>query len=257
MSNSFNFKRFGLLFKKHSVENFKAYLLLIAVFIGIVTILIGLMTEMGTQVITLNTQAITFMFLMQLAGTIFTSNIFANLGDKRKAIATLVLPASAFEKFLVGWIYSYLFFQLVFTVVFYTIVWAFLRLQGSAPLLNVFSDKQHFHPGLYIAYLIYAFLNAIAIYGAVYFKKMHFIKIAFIFFVIGLIIWLGNDAVLSSMIHHSVTNPPFTGLSFMSDHGFYNVKASDLGNKLVCVMFIVVSFIMWTATYFRLKEKQI
>jgi len=257
MSNLFNFKRFSLLFKKHSVENYKAYLLLIVVFFGIVALLIGLMTEMGTQIITLNTQAITFMLLMQLAGTIFTSNIFANLGDKRKAIATLVLPASTFEKFLVGWLYSYVFFQVVFTVVFYTVVWAFLRLHNSAPLLNVFSDKQHFHPGLYIAYLFYAFLNAIAIYGAVYFKKMHFIKIAFIFFVTVCIIWLGNDALLHAMIHQHVTNPPFTGLSLWTNDGFYNVVASNQSNQLVCVMFALLSCIIWTATYFKLKEKQI
>ena len=33
-------------------------------------------------------------------------------------------------------------------------------------------------------YLVFAFLHAIAFFGAVYFEKLHFIKTAFTFFII-------------------------------------------------------------------------
>ena len=39
-------------------------------------------------------------------GTIFTSTIFADLGDDKKAPGTLTLPATHFEKYLVAWLYS-------------------------------------------------------------------------------------------------------------------------------------------------------
>lgn len=254
MSNQFNFKRFSLLFKKHTNENYKSYLLLTAVFTGILTVIIGLLTTMNLRPLSVNDQAATYTVCMLFAGTIFTSNIFVNLGDKRKAIATLVLPASAFEKFLVGWIYSYLIFQIVFGAVFYIILSLFLlHFEGPAPIINILSGKQD----IYSAYLFYAFLNAITIYGAIYFKKMHFVKTAFVFFIITLIAWLCNDAVLRSIVHYSVTAPPFGGLNFETDDSYYNIDVSNTSNWIAAMFVILASCLIWAATYFRLKEKQI
>lgn len=254
MNSSFSFKRFGLLFKKHTVENFRTYLISLVVLTGIVVILISLMTDMGTIKISVDNQVLTFVFLMLLAGTIFTSSIFTNLSDKRKAIATLTLPASAFEKFLVGWIYSYIFFQVVFTAIFYAVLWSFLRMQSSSPIImNLFSVKQN----VYVAFLLYTFLHAVAIYGAMYFKKAHFIKTTFFLFMLILAIWLVNDAVLSSIVHHRITNAPFTWLSFNDDHGYYVISVAKSTYFIEGAVSILTSCLIWAATFFRLKEKQI
>lgn len=253
MSNIFSISRFGLLFKKHTVENYRTYLLSLVVLTGIIIILIALMTQMATQHLNINTQVVTFVCLMLFAGTIFTSNIFASLGDKRKAIATLTLPASVFEKFLVSWFYSYLIFQLAFVAIFYLVIWSFLSIQGSSPVMNLFSTSQ----GVYVAFVLYAFLHAICIYGAIYFKKMHFIKTAFIFFMTVIVIWVVNKAVLTSMIHHQVSNLPFTSVSFEINHQFYNLNPGDTGIHITIGFITLVSLLIWAATYFRLKEKQI
>jgi hypothetical protein len=253
MSNSFNIKRFGLLFKKYTVENVRTYLLSLIVLMGIFITLIGLMTEMGTVRLSIETQVLTFTFFILLAGTIFTSNIFSNLSDKRKAIATLMLPASAFEKFLVGWVYSYLFFQIIFTGIFYVVLWLFLNIRIHSPMMNLFSTKQN----VYVAFLLYAFLHAVFIYGAIYFKKAHFIKTAFVLFMLILIIWVTNDIILSNMVHHHIATPPFTYLSFNDDHGYYRINVNASSYFIEGASAILIACLIWTATFFRLKEKQI
>lgn len=247
-----------MLFKKHTGENYKVYLMSLIVLVGIVILTIGVMTHHMTNAMPINLQIPTFAFFFIASGTIFTSNIFVNLGDKKKAIATLTLPASSFEKFLVGWIYSYIFFQVIFTALFYTVIWSFLTLghypEGTVQIMNIFSYQQ----SIFIIYLFYALLHAVVIYGAVYFKKMHFIKTAFIFFVGLFVLWLINLQVLAAMIKEKISNnPPFSGVSFVNGHGYYNLDLPEENRKWIVLIFFMVSFIIWLATYFRLKEKQV
>lgn len=166
----------------------------------------------------------------------------------------LILPASAFEKFLVGWVYSYLFFQILFTAIFYANMWLFLP--KNAPVMDIFSAEQYG----YVIYLAFAFFNAATLYGAVYFKKAHFIKTAFTLFVISYGILGINNILLKTIVPiKSIRSDPlpFTGISFMSHHKYYELHLSDTIVFWVCALFMVVSFMIWAATYFRLKEKQI
>lgn len=258
MSNSFNFRRFSLLFKKHTVENYRTYLLAIIVYACIVAILLGLNTSMGKYPLRMSNQIITFFCLMFFSGTIFTSNIFINLSNKRKAVSTLTLPASTFEKFLVGWVYSYLIFQIVFTAVFYAVLWGYWRFNpdDTQHMMNIFSVKEQ----LYLLYIYYAFLHGVALYGAMYFKKAHFIQTAFTFFGIILLICLFNSIVLKAIIpvEHLNVNLPFFGITFIIDENYYRIGSLYFTTHVwVNMIFVLSAFIMWTATYFRLKEKQI
>lgn len=259
MNQLFNLNRFGMLFKKHTIENLRSYAMSLFVLLGIVVITIGIIAHNTDEPIGIRQQIPVFVFFFLITGTIFTSNIFINLGDKRKAIATLTLPASAFEKFLVGWIYSFIFFQLIYTALFYFVLWSFLNLMPNpkgAPkeIINIFSTKDK----LYLVYVFYTILHAIVIYGAIYFKRMHFIKTVFAFFVIILTIWLINDWAIQSMIHHVVShNPPFSGLSFKEKHQYYNTDLPDESRKWILLLFFVLACIIWLASYFRLREKQI
>lgn len=258
MSNSFNLRRFGLLLKKHTVENYRTYLLSIIVYACIVIVLIGLMTGMGRYPLRLDNQVITFSCLMFFSGTIFTSNIFINLSNKRKAVSTLTLPASTFEKFLVGWVYSYLIFQVVFTTIFYFVLWGFWRFAAynNQPMMNIFSIKEQ----LYLLYICYAFLHGVAIYGAMYFKKAHFIKTAFTFFAVMLVISFFNSFLLKTIIpvEKLSENLPFLGITFIIDENYYRIGSFYFRDHIwVSLIFILSALMMWTATYFRLKEKQI
>src|ERR1700748_3710370 len=107
MNQVFSFKRFGILLRKHTVENFRGHVMSLFVLMAIlVTVMLAISYAAGVplrddQII--SGQAVIFVVFLFAAGTLFTSTMFTNLGDKRKAIATLTLPCSTFEKFFVGW----------------------------------------------------------------------------------------------------------------------------------------------------------
>lgn len=255
MNNQFNLNRFSLLFKKHTVEHYRGYLMSLFVLLGLLVTIICSITELGTMPLKIDTQMAVYCSLLILAGTIFTSNVFLNLGDKKKAVTTLLLPASAFEKFLVGWIYSFLVFQLTFTAMFYAVIWLFLHIKGSTDIMDLFSTRLR----VYLVVVFYCFLHAIAIYGAIYFKKMHFIKTAFAFFIMVMVIWLLNNMILKNIlpVHQFSSNLPFMGVSFVSGNSYYMLGSTNDFRSWSCIMFVALSFIIWAATYFRLKEKQI
>jgi hypothetical protein len=187
--------------------------------------------------------------------------VFANLGEKRKAIAAITLPASALEKFLVGWVYSYLIFQIVFIATFYAVIALILKLgnwpAGSAPIVNLFSEQNK----IYIVFII--FLHAIVIYGAIFFSKMHFIKTAFAFFILVVVVWLLNIQVLKIMFGDLVSsNPPFTGIFFKYSsspgHADYaNINTPYETYKWIFALFGLLAVMFWSAAYFRLKEKKV
>jgi len=255
MNQTFNLKRFGMLFTKHTVENMRSYGMSVVVFFGILTV--------GTMIANYHSaqphQVQWYMIFLIAAGTIFTSTIFANLGEKRKTIAALTLPASSLEKFLVGWIYSYILFLVIYTGLYYLLMIAVLKFghwPPDAKLMNVFDPESK----IYFIFVAFTILHAIVIYGAIAFKKMHFIKTAFALFVIGLPIWLLNNQIVEAMIGRDINgNPPFFGASFMDKAAgrYYNVDLSYDYSKWLITLFLTLSVIIWVAAYFKLKEKQV
>jgi hypothetical protein len=259
MNNTFNIKRFTRLFIKHSAEHYKSYLMALTVLIGVmllggsfITYLIIPGGFMGTEI-----QSVLFINVLLLAGTIFTSTIFADMGDNKKAVASLILPASHFEKYLVAWLYSVVIFIVVFTGSFYLILLLLANLKhfpGQTPqLFNVFDDQKG-GP----VFLLFALFQSIAFYGAICFKKLHFIKTAFAFFIAIAISILCNKIILGLLLGRSVLpTMPFGMLRFMENN---REKAINLGRHqgdyATCLIAVLV-VIFWVAAYFRLKEKQV
>ncbi|EHQ30740.1 hypothetical protein [Mucilaginibacter paludis] len=261
MNQTFSLKRFTSLFKKHTIENYRGYLMQLFVLLGILIVTVAILSNNTYKLLSIQVQTNVFVFFFIAAGTIFTSNIFINLGDKRRSITTLTLPASAAEKFLVGWLYSYVIFQVLFIVVYYTVVILFLKLHNAPTspkyLMNVFEPDQI----LLLMYMFYIFFHSIMIYGALFFKKMHFIKTVFCFFIIAMVIWFLNAQVLHLIFHHAVGGPPpFTGVNYWDNNSTNNVTidlTDDHSPQLIYALFYIMSVMIWFAAYFRLKEKQV
>lgn len=261
MNRVFSLKRFGMLLKKHTIENYRGYLMSLVVLFGILALTMAVPSYHSFRPMTDKTQVVYFILFLIIAGTIFTSNVFINLGDKRKAIATLTLPCTSFEKFLVGWMYSYLIFQVLFIGVFYSVLIPVLHM-GSWPassihMINVFSGDNV--DIVHIVFIGYAFLHSVVLLGAIFFKKMHFIKTAFAFFITGAIIVALNNKVLELILAHDLSgNPPFTSVYARSvGNDYAEVKLAPVSEHWVMALFIVLSVIIWSAAYFRLKEKQV
>jgi hypothetical protein len=256
MNKTFSINRFGRLFKKHTKEHFRNYLMSVAVLVGVMILGGSFLVYMTDIRLDKNIQTFFFFTIMLLAGTIFTSSVFSDLGERKKAIAWLVLPASHFEKYLVAWIYSFLFFIIVYTLIFYAALFSALNIQHvhihRMVILNIFEMQ------ILQMYLVFAFLHAIAFFGAVYFEKLHFIKTAFTFFIILAALILLNKGLLSVFIGKSVdASPPFSNMRFAEGGQMVDIKIERQNAPYILYLFVILTFIFWVAAYFRLKEKQV
>jgi hypothetical protein len=192
------------------------------------------------------------------SGSIFTSISYASLGDKRKAIPVLALPASHLEKYLVVWIYSFIIFQLVFIAVFYLADSIVLNFGASAAspvqLLNLF-DERYF---AFVAFIIYTVLHAFTLWGAIYFEKLHFIKTSFVFFALLIVFMILNQSILNLMIDKNLLiNMPFDSLRFMGNGQGQNIEQQVDFTYYHLVAVMVTALLLWCSAFFRLKEKEV
>jgi len=258
MNQLFNLTRFGKVFVKHTAEHYKSYLMSLTVLIGVMVLggsFIVFVIPGGFLYVQL--QSSMFVVILMLAGTIFTSTIFADFGNKNKAIASLTLPASHLEKYLVAWLYSLVIFTVVFTCSFYLILLFLINLQHipvqKAGIFNVFQKPV----GLQV-FLLYAFLNAITLFGAILFEKLHFIKTAFAFFISAALLILFNKTLLGILLGRDVmAAAPFTNASFVEHSKGITISTTGIEESHIIIPMLIITLIFWIAAYYRLKEKQV
>jgi hypothetical protein len=256
MSKYFSLQRFLRLFIKHTAEHYRTYIMSTAVLVGVLFFGGGFIFVLMPQPPDTGFQNACFVMLMLLSGTIFTSTIFSDFGEKNKAAAAIILPATALEKFLTGWLYSYLIFMLTYTAVF------FIALYGLSSLRS-WGDRTFIISGLgkevvVTAFILYSFLHAIALLGAIGFKRLHFIKTAFLFFLAYAIMTLFNYLFLhqiagAKLVHFDI---PFEGLSVAVDGNYYVIE-SPTPQAAIILVSTLVSLLLWTSAYYKLKEQQV
>ena len=258
MNNFFSLKRFRRLFIKQTAEHYRTYLMSVGVLAGVMLLGGSFLFFVIPEPPDAGMQTAMFVILMLIAGTIFTSTIFSDYGDKSKAISSLTLPATAFEKFLVGWLYSYPIFMIVYTAVFY------LVLIGLGSMRH-WSVGQHFdilslHQDILSMVLVmFSILHAISIFGAVLFKKLHFIKTGFAFFIGYAFIMIANTLFLKAVTGLNVIKfaMPYGYLNFDVGSKYYSIYVKNSISLGVIITLLVVALLIWVAAYFRLKEKQV
>src|SRR5580704_16189810 len=119
MNEVFSFRRFSRLFVKHTAEHYRIYLMSIGLLAGVLLLAGSFLFFVIPDPPDPGFQEASYIMLLFLAGGIFTSTVFSDFGEKNKAIPALTLPATTFEKYLVGWLYSYPIFLVIYTGVFY------------------------------------------------------------------------------------------------------------------------------------------
>jgi hypothetical protein len=267
MNNTFNLQRFALLFKKHTIEHSRSYLLSIAVMFGASVLLLEFNAFINHSVLKHTTQSAIFSAVLLLVGSIFASLSFTTLGNRQQAISTLTLPASHFEKYLLQWIYTFVIFQLVCLGIFYV---ADIIVVGLNPTGNegfnarfivqnsVFSIFDTTNDA-YAAFITYFLFHSLTFWGAIFFNKLHFVKTAFAFFIAAMVIIIASQTLQTFLIGSHVVRGimPFGGISLnTAEHGTKNIDAPAgvmlVGMGVLCT--VVVLF--WVSAYYRLKEKQ-
>ena len=248
-----------MLFKKHTLENYKAYLMSIAVLAGLMLLLMGFVSFVNEGYLLLGFQETFFVIILILSGCIFTSMVFADLGDKKKAIPALTLPASHFEKYLVSWLYSFIIFQLLYVGLFYLIASIVISFGHDVPgrenvLLNLF-DKDRM---AYTAFVIYPIMHSIMLFGSIYFEKLHFIKSGFAFFIGLFLLGLFNRPVIASMIDQKIMGTTiFSPLEITDGKNYWEIFPPEIQKETVGIIIAILVVILWVSAYFRLKEKEV
>ena len=258
MNNFFSLKRFCRLFVKHTVEHYRAYLMSIAVLTGVILLGGSFLFFIVLEPPDPGFQTACFIMLMLIAGTIFTSTVFDDFGEKNKAIPALTLPATAFEKFLVGWIYSYPIFLVVYTAIFYMAL-------GGLGITKHWDANHHFvlfslqQGEMPVLLVLYSILHAISLFGAILFRNLHFIKTGFTFFISYGVLLICNTVFLKVITGLGIIKlaMPFGFLNFDVGPKYYSISADGPDSLVVLITVMLVTLLIWTAAYFRLKEKQV
>ncbi len=259
MNQTFNLNRFAALFKKHTVENYKTYLMSVGVLAGLLILFMGIASYSNGGYLLLGFQEQFFIIFLPLAGSIFTSLTFADLGDKKKAIPALTLPASHFEKYLVSWLYSFLIFQLLYVALFYLIVSIIISFGHNVPgrenvLLNLF-DKDRMAR---MAFVLYPIIHSIMFFGAIYFEKLHFIKSGFAFFIGIFLLGLFNYPIIAAMIDQKIVGITiFSPVEITDGKTYWSIAQTEIQNLTVGVVIGIIVVLLWASAYFRLKEKEV
>jgi len=259
MNNIFSLKRFGMLMGKHTAEHYKSYLMSAAVLTGLMAIIGGFIFYVSNGDVPPKFQFAIFTVPYLFCGLIFTSVVFADYGDRKRSIPLLTLPASNLEKYLVAWIFSFVIFQMVFLIAFYTIDYSLLTVykgynKGQIELLNFFAPGYDF----WRIFFAYAFLHSISFFGAIFFNKNHFVKTVLALFVVGLVFTLLNKPIADLVFGFEVVKaPPFSDVMISENKVDYSVEVGSSTQNAINYVLYGLVLAIWTAAYFKLKEKEV
>ncbi|MFD0940045.1 hypothetical protein [Pedobacter boryungensis] len=274
MNNTFSIQRFGLLLKRQWLEFGKIYLITLAVALGVIITFYSFATwntifeqRLFSERL-LNFREPLFLIFGFLFITVIASSYFAHLGQKSKAIIDLMIPASTFEKFLTGVLFTAVLSTVSFLVIFYLTDLAFVsklrsifhnvdtatsfrdsygKVVETRDNLAFFFTRNYPKEFTSVFLLTPVFVTSIFLLGSIYFNKFHYIKTA-----ISVMIFSGIWTYIivktgQTMFDNKI--PINTGNGENISKGLIELGMFSL--------LLLLTAIFWVITYVRLKEKQV
>jgi len=248
----FDINRLKLLVMRDLGINYKTTLIAAAAITGFL-MFIGTMTIVfGNN--PMDVQSILGMILPTLiiAGFISTSVVFSELNSPHRGYLFLTLPASALEKLISAWLATSVFhviFSLVLLLILniYYILIATAFTSQSIPLINLFSVEVLKPFGIYMV------IQSAFLLGAIYFRKVNFLKTLLVFFVFNVVIAIYIGVLGKILFGH-------LGIDSHDFNGSFEIKAT-FENQIVpaskFVFWFALAPFFLTVSYFRLKERQV
>jgi hypothetical protein len=237
--------------RNHWVENKKRYGLTVLAFIGLLIawFVFTLFVSDDGGPMAKDVQNPSYFLPLFVAGTLYASQYFHDLGSRPKGINFVMLPASAFEKMLCALLYTALLFFTVFTISFYLVDSLMVAIANTLPeqsdkatVVNVFKTKViQFNDGSALNFVLVFFsIQAAFLFGSVNFRKYSYLKTIISGFVLFLIVmsllYLFFRPYL--YIEQGLTSIPWV-------------------RQLFRVVMYTIAPLLWIMTYFRLKAKQV
>ncbi|HEV2355273.1 MAG TPA: hypothetical protein VGR89_13580 [Puia sp.] len=258
MNETFSFSRFARLFVKHTAEHYRTYLMATGILFGFLLLSGAFLSLVVGDAADPAFQIASYVIMLFISGGLFTSSIFSDYGDTNSAVAALTLPATSFEKFLVGWLWSLPVFLVIYTAVFYLAVWGLSGLEFSAHghSLQFFTLWQ---PQMVVPLVFFIEVHALSLFGAIFFRKLQFIRTGFSFFLALALTFVLNTVFLKILTGVQVIKLaiPFGYLNFATGGRAYSVAVTQRTSLLILALMLVVAVGIWLAAYHRLKEKRI
>jgi len=280
MNQTFYLPRWWMLVIRHWAENRRRYLFSLLAVAGLLLAWYGFQFVMDRSDIPRKmSQFVIYLIGLFLAGCIYASTIFSPLGNKKEAIQYLSVPASQLEKFLCAWFYAVFLFFILYTIVFYAVDIAMVKMairsgvgyssQRIAPdyyaqrlgIPNIFATEGIFaddvHPTLFL--LAFLAFQSVFILGSVYFSRYAFIKT-----MAALLLLTGVCAlfVVKGVGGHLPKDWHLNGLLEWGGYAHGGETLSIVPERWVedTVTFLVryaLPPIFWYIAYTRLKEKEV
>lgn len=270
MNNTLNSRRLGMLIQRQWIEFGKIYLMSLAVLTGIFIAFYGYsiydvyQRNADSHAIQsmLSFRPYLFVFMGLLFITIISGTYFSNLGQKPKAIFELLLPASQLEKFVVALFYTVILTTVSYILIFFLVDLGFVsyfrtKLPSSYSYFEegsgrevvveqlIFFYKHAVNSKVYwMAFLPYL-LSAIFLLGSVMFTKFQYIKSAVLLTVYILLYILFMLKVIQL----------FTQDTIRISEGVFSEEVNLL--RVICILGVLVTVVVWGIGYLRLKEKEV
>jgi hypothetical protein len=275
MNDIFSLSRLGLLFKKFTREHLFTYLLYVAGMFGILLVVYGFVVLVSLEDTWPDEPGPVFYAGgLLFGGSIFAGSFYSFFNNKAKGIQFLNLPSSTGEKLSISFLYTQIIFFVTFTVVFFLvdrIMCSFYTAFHTLPpdvrpeqMARFTAVPMDFTNNLSRASLITAItISSVAHFGSLCFEKNSFIKTAMIVIAVCTGILYLNNGFIQSIIPEDSNSYGEFYVDMIRIEGdnptsMRIVKLPEAWDKFIYWFlpgFIYVSF--WTASFFKLKEKQV
>jgi hypothetical protein len=276
----FSFSRWASLIGLHWEGNKRLYLLALPAIAGLLTVWgVFLLIMDNYSPLDDGFQAFTYYWGLAAVGFLYSSTIFAEFGNKARGIAWLAVPASALEKLLCALLFSTILCFVGYTLVFYLVeiplveignrliigqhrVWPWGGPVMPNPVWSLFNGLPGDNPDhdIHAFLILYFVIQGSFALGSVYFNRYAFIKttIAVLIFIL---VFLALEKEVMARIPPNGWNRFNLSEDWILDSETLRVKevrmSPWLSRSLGLLLLLGIPPVIWVATYFRIKEKQV
>lgn len=257
----FSLNRLGLLIRRQWAERSRLYILMMGAIAGLLAVAFFIFGLANQDRIWMESSYIFLFVGLFLGGAITAAMTFSDLSQRTTGIYYLGVPATHGEKLVCGVLFSQVFFNAAYLVIFFILRAAAFAIYRLIPhmVLEHTPDLRGIHEVIGYVITIYVAVQTLFLLGSVYFERFAFVKtiVSTVLVMVGLVLFVVY------VIH------PITGnLHPAGDVGVFRVFNEDgsqytytlpLGFSRV-VWFLckyIWAPVFWVAAYFRLKEKEL
>ena len=267
MNDIFEFKRFGLLFKKTILERYVQFTGLTGLAFAATLIIYSAVLFFTDGMARNLAQNLSFVYGIIGGGCFLAAVVFGYFSTNASGAAYLTLPVSAFEKWCCG--------ILIIGVIFPTLFLAFYRVIDTCFIMvyhNGLNKNDPRYKDMYNAVQVYAFNNnfakeSIMIYanfvsammlGSLYFNKASAIKTALVYCCVLGLLYILNLTVAKMLFHNVDGAFPFSGVFIKvgNDVGLLGLPDAIANLVQLAIQFIIPG-ILFLTVFIRLREKEI